>query len=1420
MPNSNFIKSVYTEQNGAFKIGECFGKREFLSCVVGSGLLLLLLSSPAYALDPNTIPSGIYDTTGISSISTNGSALNVNASADKSIANWQTFSIGSNRQVNFNLPGSGSVVLNRVTGGLTSEIDGSIYSNGSVFLINPSGILFGQNSQVNVNSLVASTLSISDKDFLNGNYVFQRSGAPAGVVNEGTINVAGNVVLLGSAVQNSGLINASEGNVALAVGQQVTVALGDGVSMSVTVDKPLQEKVEAFKDAVSNTGSIKADGGSVSLKTKLQNAIYDRAVNNEGLIQANSLISHNGSIELVGESVNGKAVVANSGHLEATSENGKGGSVKVLGDEVLLSEGALVNVSGATGGGEILVGGSAHGADTTVKNASNTIVDKDVVLKADAVKNGDGGQVVVWADKNTFFDGSISAKGGRESGNGGFIETSGKENLGVGSNAKVNALAPNGKAGDWLLDPRNITIQAGGPDTPTLAQLADNTDVTSDFVIDPSIINNAAANVSLLASQDINFNSSINMANAGVGLQAIAGGSINALPGVTLDFYNANLDLLALNNINMPGTIIRSRGGDVGITSANGNLNLGQINTSQVNAVGPSLGGGDINLLSTSGSITTAALNSVSESFVSNAGNGGDVNLLAAGPIQVTGGGIRAYSYSQNNGTTSDGGAITIISTDDSIAIDGYVNTASIAQQNGGDSGNGGDITLLARNNITHTGPGIIYLDASSESTAGNSGNGGNIFVGTANGDINLRSLATVSLAAQGSGDSGQIIVDAGNNFNAIGLQSNNVSVNGTAGLGGDIAINSLNGATTIGFVTTSSESRSGDASNAGSIDIQAQDAVQITNGSVGIRAFSFSHNNGTSADGGDISITSTNDSIAINGYVSTASLAQLNSGDSGNGGDITLTAQNNINHTGPSLIFLDSSSESSAANSGNGGNITLTTTAGDINARYVASVSFADQNSGDAGQIQINAGNNFNSLGVQSSTFATNGTAGLGGPIDITANNNVGIVDVISYSTANNGVTDGGDINVTAGNTVQLSTINNPAYSSGSNFAYGDITLTGNEVNLVGGANTVNGINRNITIQQFTPSQDIAIGGPADTGAGVLDLTANDIATLADGFTTITIGRPNGTGQATVVAPTIFKDPTTIQNGSVNILANLTAPDLDINALTGNVNLGAVNVTASGNLTADAAASILATGGLPRLEATFLGLTAAKVADPAAPIGLKATDPTSFVNDGSAQYIPGQNITTLNDWTNGGGNPFRRLEVTADGFYLYPLFTIQPPVNPIVSFEADNSLFFPNKRGDKTPVVSLSKGSLQGTTSESSALFISTSGTYIIPPGVPKTDKAVASLFDGNGNFILATGKSTDKGQFIQASGVATPNQLTIGNLAPPPQEIYTIYSGTLLPINNVGSNISTSGLTTNTININTELDREVSLKKYIELK
>jgi filamentous hemagglutinin family protein len=500
-------------------------------------------------------PTGGTVTNGSASISGEGTAaVTVTQNTTKTTIDWTSFNIGSGEKVIFVQPGSNSIALNRVTGTDASAIYGTLRSNGKVYLINPNGILFSSTAQVNVAGIVASTLNISDSDFLAGNYTF--SGSGASIVNNGKMVAVdgGYVALLGNTVVNRGTITAASGTVALGAGSQINLDFsGDGL-LELTVDQA------ALGALVENSGAITADSGAVYLSAAAADALAGTVVNNSGTIRAQSVAEDNGTIVLSG-GTNG--TVENNATLDAsgTASGETGGTVKVLGETVNLAGGTDINVSGAAGGGTVLMGGSYQGSGAE-PHATTTTVASDATINADALTNGNGGTVVVWSDGTTTFAGRISARGGSESGNGGSVETSGKSQLTVADTATVNTLAAAGTTGTWLLDPADFTIAASGGDITGVKlseELATTNEViqssagtvnpegTGNIYVNEDITWSANTTLTLAATNNITINADIkaNGDSAGLIMTYGSGGGYSLADGasITLSGSNPSLNL-------------------------------------------------------------------------------------------------------------------------------------------------------------------------------------------------------------------------------------------------------------------------------------------------------------------------------------------------------------------------------------------------------------------------------------------------------------------------------------------------------------------------------------------------------------------------------------------------------------------------------------------------------------------------------------------------------------------------------------------------------------------------------------------------------------------------------------------------------------------------------------------------------------
>ena len=184
-------------------------------------------------------PSGGQVVAGSATITTpTAQSMVINQTTSNAIINWNTFSIGANESVRFNQPSASSIALNRVLGNTRSEIFGQLSANGQIFLVNPNGVLMGRGAEISAAGFLASSLGITDADFLAGRYRFTRGPIAGDVINEGSILTPGGyTALLAPNIINNGLISARLGTVALASGERVTLDLaGDGL-IRVAVDE-------------------------------------------------------------------------------------------------------------------------------------------------------------------------------------------------------------------------------------------------------------------------------------------------------------------------------------------------------------------------------------------------------------------------------------------------------------------------------------------------------------------------------------------------------------------------------------------------------------------------------------------------------------------------------------------------------------------------------------------------------------------------------------------------------------------------------------------------------------------------------------------------------------------------------------------------------------------------------------------------------------------------------------------------------------------------------------------------------------------------------------------------------------------------------------------------------------------------------
>lgn len=550
------------------------------------------------------------------------------------IINYASFDILPYETVRFIQPSQLSTVLNRINSAAPTLIQGRLEANGNVFFVNPAGVIFTNTSTVNVGGLYAAAGSMSNEDFLAGNMRF--TGLQGKVENNG--NIAANAVaMVGKEVANHGTIIAHGGTVVMAAGEEVFIGR-EGSSVFTQIQGAAGGNGQG---AVTNTGRIDARGGQVMMSAGDADGM---AIFNTGVIRGNAI-----TIEGQGT---GDVIV--KGHVDASNDAGRGGSITITGERVGLFD-ANIDASGTWGGGTIRIGGDAGGQGDT-RRADYVFVDENSTVRADAREFGDGGRITFWGTEATRIGGSISAMGGIHSGNGGFVETSGGY-IQITATPTMNARSSSGRGGTWVIDPNNITIVAGNG----------NTDINA---ADPfaSTDDDAQLGVDLITAALGAGNSvSITTANGGADTQA---GVITL--ATNLSYTGAGAATLTLN---AHSDIIFSSG--VSVTATNGNLSL------VFNADSDNNGSGSVNLnnatISLNGGSFTVGANV--EDFTT--ASGGSINT-GGGAMTLDNTGVNTLVANMNLGsgafTSATGGLTTIGGT----LTAGSVDIAGAAALNGG----------------------------------------------------------------------------------------------------------------------------------------------------------------------------------------------------------------------------------------------------------------------------------------------------------------------------------------------------------------------------------------------------------------------------------------------------------------------------------------------------------------------------------------------------------------------------------------------------------------------------------------------------------------------------------------------------------------------------------------------------------------
>src|SRR6056300_1099058 len=840
-------------------------------------VLGLNLKVNANEISNNALPTDPNITHGTAVISQGANQLTIDQQTDKLITNWSGFNIGADAKVKFNQPSSSSSALNHVNSADPSYIYGSLEANGKVILINPNGVIFANGSRVDVGAIVASSLKLSDENFLKDNFVFEKDGIAGIVENYGTIKAfeGGTVALISSIVKNNRTIETPNGSTALLAGEKITLNLNYNQLISYTIDSGV------LNSLVENNNAIVANNGQVILSARGLDAVRKSVVNNDGIIEAKGI-------------------------------NTEGGKIFLEGDEITVKSNSTLNASGDNGGGQILVGGSWQNSDPTIYQAKTTTIEEGATLNASANNTGNGGEIVVWSDITndqsiTKVQGKLTAEGGKNSGNGGQIETSGRV-IEI-NESEISTKAENGETGQWLIDTGNINIRSDdGTSFSSGSAPSGNRDITPATLISALNSNNVSIYTGINGSTEygIYINDSIEYTGAN----------------------DRTLTFKATGTVRGAASI-STGSSDVNITSTNAALNLvlwadadgdgdGKVVTPDGNITTNGghfwAGGGD-------GSTTWNGL-TVGDDYASTPDDdlygvrfrGGTTLNTGSGNIKISG---------RDNEDNLTGGKGVSLGQGQSVSITSTGNIEIFATS---DSSQAGDVALETNSGTTINVNGgtsktlTISIATGAADVSGDITGTGN-FTKSGAGDLTLSgtntytgdtTVSTGTLELTGSlSTSSDLIVSSGATFDLQATQTvASLDLDGTISRSSGTSALTVSGTSDIGGNITTS----GNQVYSGAISLTGNSILTSSSGTITLSS---------TVDGGSTLTTSSSGNLTTSGIIGgTTPLTSLSATAGGN-----ISYVNNITTTGSISLNAEGNVDPNPSS----GNITLTTTNSDV---------------------------------------------------------------------------------------------------------------------------------------------------------------------------------------------------------------------------------------------------------------------------------------------------------------------------------------------------------------------------------------------------------------------------------------------------------------------------------------------------------
>ncbi|MGD1856364.1 MAG: CHAT domain-containing protein [Leptolyngbyaceae cyanobacterium] len=1071
---------------------------------------------------------------------------------------FESFSIDPHETAIFVAPETVENVLGRVSGGEPSSIEGrlAVSNSANLWLINPAGILFGPSVQLDLqgdfSAATATAIGFEQGWFADGAdypvgspHSFAFAPELGQLINLGNLHVeTGQTLrLIGGSVVNRGSLVAPAGTITVAAVDDSRLRLGQtGQLLTLEIEPWTNDNVPMTSMAPGQLPVL---------------------LTGQGVSSADTLsVLADGTVQLGQKTTAAPGHVTLSGTVSSAGE--QGGEIAVLGDQISLID-AIVNADGIDGGGDIYIGGSYQGAGPLL-NATHTRIDSGTVLNANGLQRGDGGQIVVWADRSTYFGGSAQVQGGKLAGDGGFVEISGKS--GLGFNGQFSLEAPQGAAGTILFDPDSIRIVGGG----TAADIATESALFPNVSAEDEDFGTLTLHAATLESWNGNDNV-IFQANLNIDIDLGGNNELTFQPGTGSITFVADVNNNSTGSFSMGGTgdTINTSGRDINISgplitlesidtrsaTGDGDISLtapflatveGSLRADDITIVSNEINfnGGDASISGTT--LAIAPNNPATEINIGPDTNTlfdldlleSDIRALQDGFADITigradgTGSVTLYDSVTDAGTSPFQDAVTVLGADvlrgpaqltrwtitdrnqgqiDSLFSNGlrFENVRSIAVGNGTNDilqgGADADTFIIS-------GMGIgLFNDITFAGIQNVSGGGGDDRFVVENGAV---------LSGNIDGGDGTDVLQSSNGADAIALTANNTgTLNGVSFLeietietgAGDDTVEIATAGSLSGTLDTGADTDTLDYSlytTAVTVDLESATATGI--GTL---------NNIETVIGGSASDrlmgTSNNDSILITGNntgtVNNLSFASIENLDGGAGDD--------------TFFFSDGATVTGVLTGGSGSDTAdySSYTTGITVDLQISSATGTGGLSGLESFVGSSADDTFR-LSENSLTTSIQGGAGSD---TLQGDNRDSIWNLTGADTGNGpGVDNFSAVeNLSAGSQPdRVNFLTGDAGLTGSlNGGDGPLTLTGDSINL---GTEITGTDA-LIIEPLSADRDLRLGGPGLPTA--LTLSALELAAIDSGFTTLTLGRFDGSGAVTLGADLTLPVDTTIQS-------------------------------------------------------------------------------------------------------------------------------------------------------------------------------------------------------------------------------------------------------------------------------------------------